>query len=313
MAVSKMHGIYAVKIGSTVLKGITSRALRTGAEVRQMPTSGEVYARFQALYSVKPMAEFASRNIAAALDLCSLTGTALTSAAPLLFYAQKNTEGGTRTAGSVHRIYTMNEGILVPRKIVVEHQQDAEIQYEALCTYDGTNEPLTITDTSALPALTGDAERFTLGRITLKDDSDNIVVFSQVRRLEIDLGIQAETVGADSDIFDTNCRIVEIQPSIKITGIDIEWFKALATGIPLTGKSVKHSGTEIILRKRTLGGQYVAAATQEHIGFTAAGMATIEQACGADGNALDEVSITMPLKFDGTNNPLVIDTTYGYT
>lgn len=313
MAVSKMHNIHAVKLGSTTLGGIKSRALRTGAEVRQYPTSGEVYARFQALYAVKPVAEFSTCHIAAGLDLCALTGTALTSGAPLLLYAQKNTEGGTRTSGANHRIYTLNEGILIPRRITVEHQGDAEISYEALLTYDGTNNPIVFTDSSNLPASPTDAQRFTIGRITLKDDSDNIVVFSQCRRVEIDFGIQAETVGADSDIYDTNCRIIEIQPSIKLTGIDIEWFKAQATGVPLEGKSVKHSGTEIILRKRALGGTFVAAATTEHIGFTAAGMATIDRACDASGNALDEVDITMPLKFDGTNNPIVIDTTYGYT
>jgi len=310
MSVDRMHGLYAVKVGATALGGIKRRAIRTASEVRSESTSGEVYHRFQALYAQKPMAEFSSKHIAAALDLCALTGTALTSAAPLLFYAQKGTQGGGRTAGSAHRIFTMNEGLLIPRKITIEHHGDAEITYEALLTYDGTNNPVTFTDASALPAISGDGERFTLGRITLTDDSANAIVFSHVRRLEIDLGIQAETVGADSDVWDTNCRIVEINPKITMTGIDIEWFKA--ANIPLTGLSFRHSGTEIILRKRSLGGTFVAAATTQHIGFTAAGLATVEQLCDAQGNALDEVQVVMPLKFDGTNNPIVVDTSYGY-
>jgi hypothetical protein len=313
MTVSKMHGLYAVKLGATVLGGVRSRALRTASDVRQMATSGEVYARFQALYAQKPIAEFATLNVAAGLDLCALTGTALTSGAPLLFYAQKHTEGGVRTTGSNHRIYTMSEGIVIPRRLVIEHQGDAELQYEALITYDGTNDPIGFTDSSALPAISADAQRYTLGRITLTNDSAQAVIFSQCRRLEIDFGIQAETVGADSDTWDTNCRIIEIQPSITMQGLDIEWFKAAATGIPLTGSSIRHSGTEILLRKRAAGGTFVSAATLEHISFTAAGLATVEQALDAQGNDLDQVNVKIPLKFDGTNNPIVIDTTASYT
>lgn len=315
MTVSRMHGIYAVKLGATTIGGIRRRSLRTASEVRSEATSGEVYHRFQSLYAQKPVAEFSTVQIASALDACALTGTALTSGAPLLLYAQKHTEGGTRTAGANHRIYTLNEGLVLPRRLTVDHQGDAEIGYEALVTYDGTNNPIVFTDTSALPAAPTDAERFTLGRVTLTDDAGvpNSIVFSQIRRLEIDFGIQAETVGADSDIWDTNCRIVEIQPMLTISGIDIEWFKATGAGIPLTGSNIVHTSTEILLRKRDAGGTFVAAATAEHIKFTAAGMATLERVCDAQGNALDEVELRMPLIYDGTNNPLVIDTTSSYT
>jgi len=310
MTISRMHGLYAVKIGATVLGGIKRRAIRTASEVRQESTSGEVFARFQALYAQKPIAEFSSKHIAAGLDLCGLAGTALTSAAPLLFYAQKHAEGGVRTSGSNHRIYTMNEGLLLPRRITIEHQGDAEIEYEGLITYDGTNDPIALTDSSAVPAVT-DAQRFTLGRITLTDDAAGAHIFSQVRRLEIDFGVSAETVGADSDIWDTSCRIIEIMPSITMKGIDIEWFKA--ANIPLTGLTVRQTGTEILLRKRAAGGTFVAAATSEHIAFGAAGLATVEQMCDASGNALDEVEVKIPLKFDGTNNPLTWDSTASYT
>src|SRR5687768_712155 len=109
MTISRMHGIYGVKLGATVIGCIGRTALRTGSEVRQESSSGEVYSRFQALYAQKPMAEFQTRQIAAALDLCALTGVALTSAAPLIIYAQKHTEGGTRTSGGNHRAFTINE------------------------------------------------------------------------------------------------------------------------------------------------------------------------------------------------------------
>lgn len=318
MSVARMHGLYAVKVGaSTLLGGITRRSARLGNDVRQIATSGDVYARFQALYAVKPMCDFASLNLAAALDLCGLTGFRITSGATLLFYCQQQQKGGSRMSGSNHRIITVNEGLLLPRRITCEHQGDAQIDYDVLPIYDGSNDPIVVADTSALGTNPGDAERFTLGPVTLAWSGSSMTL-PEIRRTEIDFGVQAETVGADSDLYDTNVRIVEIQPSITFTGIDIEWFKS--ANIPIGGRSLVHSGggsggttpTTIVFRKRALGGTFVAAATAEHIGMTACGMAVVEQLFDAQGNALDECSLRIPLRFDGTNAPITIDTTYAY-
>lgn len=303
MTVSRMHNIHAVRIGATTIGGITRTALRTGTEVRQEATSGEVYARFQALYAQKPMAEFQTRSIAVALGACALAGTALTSSAPFVMFAQKNTEGGGRTSGSSHRKFTINEGLVIPRRLTCEHQGDAVLDYEVLATYDGSNEPVVLAESQALLSPT-DAERFTLGSVSLHDGS-SAYALPQIRRLEIDFGIAAETVGADSDIWDTSCRIVEVQPSITLAGIDSEWWKDSV--IPLTGRSIAHASTAIYLRKRAAGGTFEDDETAEHIKFTAAGLATIEGLDGS-GNALKECSLRFPLRFDGTNNPIVINT-----
>lgn len=304
MTVARMHNTHAVKIGAAVIGAIMRRSIKTGSEVRQECTTGEVFARFQALYAQKPMAEFQTRQLAVALGACALTGTALTSVAPFLVYAQKNTEGGTRASGGNHRKWTINEGIVIPRRLTVEHQGDAVIDYDVLATYDGSNEPVVISESQTLPSVT-DAERFTIGGLTLTDTDGGTYTLTQMKRLEIDFGVQAETVGADSDIWDTSSRIVEIQPSIKISGIDSQWWHANV--VPLTGRNIRHSGTKIYLRKRAEGGTFVPDGTAEHLKFTAAGMAVTEGFDG-QGNQLDENTIYFPLKFDGTNNPIVINT-----
>lgn len=304
MTVARMHNLYAVKIGSTVIGAISKRGIRTGAEVRQQATSGEVFARFQALYAINAMADFETEQLAVALGACALTGAALTSAAPFVAYSQKNAEGGTRTSGSAHRKWTINEGLIIPRRLTCEHQGDAKLHYEVLATYDGTNEPVVPSESQSLPSVT-DAERFTIGAITLAD-ADGVTTYTlpEVKRIEIDFGVAAETVGADSDIYPTSCRIVEIQPSIRLTGIDSEWWKSNV--IPLTGRNIQNSGTKIYLRKRAAGATFTADNTAEHIKFAAAGMAVVE-GFDSSGNALDEVSVYFPLKFDGTNNPITIN------
>lgn len=303
MTVARLHNIHACKIGNTVIPAISKRGIRFNSDIRQEPMTGEVYARFQAMYGQSPTSDFQTRAIAIALGACGLTGTALTSAAPFLAYAQKNTEGGTRTSGSNHRKVTINEGIVIPRKLTVEHQGDAVLEYEVLATYDATNAICVLAESEALLSVT-DAERFTLGSVTLNDGSTSYVL-SQIRRLEIDFGIKAEVIGADSDIHPTSCRIMEIDPSLRLTGIDNMWWSS--TVVPIGGLNIGHTSTAIYLRKRAAGGTFVAIGTAEHIKFTAAGLATIEGFDGS-GNALDETTLYMPLKFDGTNNPLTINT-----
>jgi hypothetical protein len=305
MTVSRMHNLHAVKFGNTLIPAITKRGIRTGAEVRQEQTSGEVYARFQALYAVKPMADIETRAIVTALGACALTGMALNSSAPFLAYAQKNAEGSTRASGGNHRKATINEGLIIPRKLTVEHQGDAVLTYEVLATYDGSNEPVVFTESQSLVSLT-DTERFTLGPVTLAN-ADGITTYalSQVKRMEIDFGIRAETVGADSDIYDTSSRIIEIDPSIRLTGNDSFWWHS--SYITLTGKNIQHSGTKIFLRKRAEGSTFVADGTAEHVKFTAAGL-VVPEGFDASGNALDETTLYFPLKFDGTTNPITINT-----
>jgi hypothetical protein len=311
MTVNRLHGLYAVKCGATLIGGITKRSGRTNSDVRQEATSGDVYARFQALYSVKPMFEFSTKSVAAALDNIGLAGEQITAGNTLVFYCQKQQKGGSRESGSVHRTITVNEGLIIPRRITCEHQGDATIDYEVLPIFDGTNEPWVVADTAALGTNPGDLERFTIGRFTLADAVPSTYIVPQIRRLDIDLGIQAETVGADSDVYDTHVRIVEILPSLSLTGIDIEWFK---TGNILhSGRKIVHASTEIILRKRAAGSTFVSAATAQHIGFTAAGLAVIDQLFDASGNGLDECSLRLPLQYDGTNSPLTVDTTFSYT
>src|SRR5207244_731271 len=99
-------------------------------------------------------------------------------------------------------------------------------------------------------------------------------------------------------------------PSIRLSGIDSEWWKS--TVIPLTGLNIGHTATAIYLRKRAAGGTFTADATAEHIKFTAAGMPIVEGFDGS-GNALDDVTVHFPLKFDGTNNPIVINTASAIT
>lgn len=316
MSVALLHGLEAVKIDvndatTTVLSGTDRYRLATNSQISNTITDGDYYARIQALVAQQNTAMFETLHVAQALALCGLEGLRVSatggSKTGITFFAKKQTEGGTRASGSVHDAYNYKEGIMVPRRLICEHQGNARIEYEILATWDGTNLPVVISTTQALPTNPNTPELFTLGPITLDLDGTP-TAFTQVRQFELDFGINAETLGADSDIWDTFARIADIQPSITLRGIDKAWFAA--TKVPLTGVQIDHAGTVIALRKRLHGTTFVADATAEHIGITAAGMAVVDTPFDASGNQVGETSIRIPLRYDGTNLPAVIDTTY---
>lgn len=311
MTVARIHSRYAVQTDvadpsvPVLLGGITRQRIGTASDVRGEATSGEIYRRLQALYAQKPLVEFSSYAIADCLDEIGLTGAVVENGG-MNYYAQKWTEGSTPAGAGSHREFNVLEGVVVPRRLACNHQGDYVIDYEHLITYDGTNDPIVVTDSSNLPAGIVDNERFTLYSATIES-----VALAQAQNLEIDFGVDARTEGGDSDIWDTFARVRKIEPRLRLTGTDIEWFKA--ANIPLIGKSATHANTTILLRKRAEGGTFVADETEEHISITCAGLCYVDVAFDDDGDEPATVSLEFPLRYDGTNAVLVIDTTAALT
>lgn len=289
---------------NVVLGGITQCRAFTGSEVRTEATSGEAYARWQAIYGQAPGISFTTKKIAAALDVCGAAGLRISGGSGgktgLTAYFQKQKEGGTRESGSTHLKANIIEGLLVPRRLSVAHQGDAELTYDALASWDGTNDPIVVTDEVALPAAPTDSERFTLGPVSL-----NGTAFDRITNLSIDFGIAAEMVTADSDLWPKFARISEIMPLIELDGIDTDWFEACG----LDGTNIVHASTTLVLRKRALGGTFVAAGTSEHIAITCCGLLYPEDIAAAQAQQIATGKLRLPLRYDGTNLPLVIDTT----
>jgi len=300
MGVTRKHSLYAVGLGATLLGGITRQSIALGSEVRREATSGETYARFQSLYAQKIAPGFSTKCIATALTACGTVGASIADmAGGLALYAQKHADGSSRTAGSNHRKYGFTRGILAPKNLTVDHRGDALLTYDAVVVYDGTNEPMVITDSVALPAGITDAERFTLGPVQIGG-----VTLTGVHNLSIDFGLDVVGESADSDIWDTFASIRQILTTIRLTGIDVEWLKAAA--VPLAGLVATRANTAIYLRKRAKGSSFVAAATAQHIQFKASGLATIETPFEGQGSDGSQTTLSLPLDYDGSNAPLAI-------
>ncbi len=300
MSLTSIHGLYGVTVGAGFIGGITEQGAPTATEVSADALSGEAYARVLAVIKQDPKLTFTTKHLAEALVAASVTGVAIAAGSTVIFYAQKWLKGGMRTPGSSHLTYTLTEGLLVPRSLSVQHQQDATLGYEALITWDGSNDPIVLAATAAVPAASTAKELFSLGGITLGS-----IAIPAAQSLEIDFGITAEQYGADSDVWPTLAAISEIKPTLTLKGLDATLVKS--AGIPLLGKVATHADTTIYLRKRAAGGTFVADATAEHIKLTAAGLVTVENVFEASGNSPGTVDLKMTCEFDGTNAPITVD------
>ena len=300
MTLAAIHGLYGVEVDSTVVGGVTRQNIATNSEVNGEPTAGEVYRRHVSLYAQKVAPGFTTVDVAAALGACGALGVSIDGlAAGLKFYAQQHAAGGTRSAGATHRMFTFNGGILVPRQLRIPHRGDAELTYEAVITYDGANDPVVITDSQSVPAAVA-ASYFTLagatiGGVTVAGKSD----------MTIDFGLDAIGEAGDSDVWDTVASIRNVNSSITFDSLDVTVFSAAK--IPLEGKAATHANTIIYLRKRLHAGQFVSDVTAEHIKITGDGMVVPDDCFTADNNNPGRGSFTLPLRYDGTNVPMVID------
>lgn len=316
MALSRLHTLSAVKLdydalgGSAVtLGGIRRQMIRTGTDVRQESTSGSVYSQFQAVYAGAPMAEFSTVSCVRALSAIGVTGAAIAAASfsGLTFYGNKKLEGGSRTSGANHISYNIKEGILIPRRLSVSHQGDAELSLEALATFDGTNAPIVQANTATLLSSIADDQRYSIGSVYLGTTGGDQIQLTQIQSIEFDFGINASAEGSDSDIFPTFAVINDIpRPSIRITTNDMTQLVA-SNGIPFQGKDIAAAKTAIFLRKRarvTTSG-YVADGTSEHIKIVplvgCAYHVDIGDYGSSSGNGT--ATIEIPLISDGTSAP----------
>lgn len=299
MTVTATHTHYGVVSNGTVIGSIVRQNIATQSQINGEITSGQIYRSFLSLYSQKIAPGFSTYAIASALGLTGPLGFDISSGFD--FYAQKDLDGGARASGANHRKYTFNAGILVPKRLSVDHQGDATLDYEMVIIYDGSNDPIVVTDSVALPAGITDNERFTMAGMTIGS-----VAIAAKTRWSIDFGVDAVGQSADSDVWDTFASIRTSQSELTVETIDVS--RLAAAAIPLTGKAATHATSTIYLRKRDNAGTFVADGTASHIALSCDGMIVPDDAFSSDGKAPGKVSFKMPLRYDGTNVPLLVTT-----
>jgi hypothetical protein len=307
MTVARKHSPYCVALGATVLGGITRQNIVTGTDFRGEPASGELYARILAMQQQQVRAGFSTLACGAALAVAGVTGKNIADlSGGLALYGQKHALGGTREAAGAHRKFAFAAGLLTPTQLSCDHRGDATLALAAALIYNGSNDPVVITDAVSLPTADTDLVRYALGPVTIGG-----VTLPQKRAVSVDFGIAVATEGADGDQWDTFASVSGIQPTITITGIDLEWFKAAA--VPLAGLAGTHANTTVYFRKRDPNGKFVADGTAAHLKITACGVAQVDTPFDGGGSEAATCSVRLQCYYDGTNTPLIVNTASAIT
>lgn len=284
---------YAVQHGTTVLAGLTQLDSPFGAEPRADVSAGSPFPQFAVVSGVRPRLQFSTRAVAAALTLVGTTGVAISTENTLkAVWAQL--ENGSPKAGNVHNIYTYDRGLLVPRRLSVSHRQDASLDLEAIVfSSDGVIKPVVET-LGALPVVVRDNVRYTLKSATVGNVSAGCLI-----DLAIDFGVNADTIGCKSDIYDSALTLDNgVTPTITLTTLKTD------VAVALEGLVGTHANTTIVLRKYDPTG-ILFASSADDLTITAAGVVTRDTHSGA-GQQRSQLGLRITCAWDGTNAPIVI-------
>jgi hypothetical protein len=309
MSIFTAHSVNVQPDGAgtaVLIGGITQVDVDVAPEINSEEVAGSPYALNTTLKAIKPKITFSTRDVVKAITTCGLIGLTIkgTTNVGLEVY-QAFQENGVTKAGSVHKKIRMPEGRLMIRKLSVTHQEDMQADLEAVAIYDGTNLPLIPSAaTIPLPGTPADPARYTLHSLNFGG-----VDFPCIQSMDVDFGLNLETFGCSSDIYDTHLLMSKIQPMISFKTLRPGQFLTTG-GVALFGLAGTHANTIIKFRKRATGASaFVADATAEHISITTAGLLTIDKAFQASGNKRGEIGFKITSRFDGTNVPLVLSTT----
>jgi len=306
--VSKSFTLYAVYIETTdntdqLISGITNCSLDLGLQNVQLGADGAVYDTFVALMRQQPKFTFTTKMCATALATCGVNGIKIdsdTDDVGMVFYFQQMSEGGTRGGASSNISLTVNEGLLYPVSVSASHGGEAEVTYELMVGYDGTNAPIVVAIDQSLEGTASVSESYTLGPVNINGTN-----MEGIQNANINFGINAMSLGADGSPYDTFQTIMRVVPSATFSTLDMEAINTLGIG------GLKQSDTDSVfyLRKMSEGGTRVANATEEHISFTVdEGKWDVQNMSAAHGSVGNANIICIPT-YDSTNSPFVIDTT----
>lgn len=289
---------------ATTVPGITNVRVQSGTEVSAERASGSPYPDSVAHRVSRPMIAFTTGALEDVIGAFGINGTCITNdggtAYGLYVFGQKQDCSGV-ASGSVHRRFLVETGTIVPRSLTVDHLGSASMVYEAYPSWDGTNDPIQVSDTAAMP--TYPAETWPtppIGRWTMRGLTVESTSVTGKRNVSIDFNPTVTHEGADSDKYPTVTSISSLEPRVVVRGVDPTWLSDVAG---LDGDTLTHANSTLELQQRG-----TAIGTASHIKLTFAGLVTFETIFDAGNDAPGETAMVLTCAYDGTNAPVTVTT-----
>jgi hypothetical protein len=200
--------------------------------------------------------------------------------------------------------YRVGDGLILTDSISVNHQGRAEVSGRVVAITDSSgNEPVVKDTGVTYPNTAVDDEEFGLYTCTVGGDD-----LTGLKNIVIEPGVEVTQEDADGSIFPEWASVGAILTRIRLQGVSPAWLGSSV--IPIAGKSIDHADTTLRFVKYASGSSYDTLTNAVHIGITVAGMGCITTAANSSGRGVSTTEAMIYALHDGTNVPLIIDTTF---
>ena len=302
------YELYAVDINTDdsvtlFVDGVVAQGHDLNADMQRLYGDGGVDPRAIFMGKLEPEFRLTTPQLATCLATCGISGLKISAGVNgdgADMYWQKVEQGGTRASGSNHLKLTVGTGLMYPTAMTIRDDgAPAELPYVIAASWDGTNDPVSVTTGAALPGTAAASEAFTVGPVKMNGST-----LDGVQSITIDPGIQIKKIKGDGHVYPDVVYIQQRQPEIRV---DLADMAALDTVGVLAGTPQGATDSVIYLRKMAANGTRVADATEEHISFTIDdGNFRIDRADGREAGDQACTVIITPA-YDGTAAIIAID------
>ena len=277
-----------------------------GKDVRTGVENAGIYESRASVIRRAPAIQFGTSQIATFLDLVGVGGRCINSDGThpgLDAYQLAHDRCNARDLTNSTR-YRVANGLIVPESLSVSHQGRAELNGRVYTVTDGAgNEPLIKATGITYPNTAIDTEEYGLFLCTVAG-----VNITGLKSLSIDFGLEVTQEDADGSIWPEWVSVGSVVTRITLSGVNPGWLDDAV--IPIDGTPMTHANTTLRLVKYASGGSYDALASAIHIGITVAGLGCITTPASSRGRGVSTTEAMLYAIHDGTNTPLVVDTTF---
>jgi len=305
MAVSNVYTLshfLVDRASDLVVGGIQSCNVDGGVAETILSGDGSAYPTFAGIGEIAPIVDFTTTQLATVLaegsDTFAVAGLKLSATAIGKCWLQKMSEGAVRAGGATSVLMAINEGLLIPTGITAQGNTPATIDCRAVCTYDGSNVPLTVTDSATMSGTPTVGHAYYRGPVEINGSA-----IDGIQGIAYDPGLRLVVKG--DDLYPSFVSIYEVIPRFTFTPADA----GVLYDYGFTGTPQNATDSLVYFRKGSEGGTRTADATEEHIKFTIdEGMIWTASVAGTHGQPSVPTLILQPT-YDGDNAIVVVDTT----
>lgn len=301
--------IYTVDMDPTPVHvaGITNMGATLNSEILT-PDTADPYDVFQSIGSQMPEIDFTTESIATILDTIGHTGKCITSDgthAGVVAYQRKHDPCGPKgRASSNHCSVTFGQGHIVIESLNATPNSNATIGLRVHATSaDEQTQPYVVAYNATPPTSPVNDEHYLLGAVVLGG-----LTIGKVTSLAINYNPQIEKPQYAGSIWPTIIDMQKVRASITVVTEDQSILNDTGK-IPRDGVLATHANTSFKLIKRKAGEFYESLSSEVHINATAAGLLHVSNHFRASGGGVSATELTLLTYDDGTNAPIVWDTT----